>query len=129
MARMHLSNAHAAKIGCFSLKMARVRSSQTHLVMFSSVDSRNGWVTEFFEWFGDIGVFSWQVFRAAVTPPFELHELFLQLDEVGSKSLPLAALAGAAVGVVLSMESRYSLTRFGRPIIHLVLCYGGRSTP
>jgi phospholipid/cholesterol/gamma-HCH transport system permease protein len=70
-------------------------------------------VTEFFEWFGDIGLFSWQVLRAAVTPPFELRELFLQLDEIGSKSLPLVALAGAAVGVVLSMESRYSLTRFG----------------
>ena len=28
-------------------------------------------------------------------------------------SLPLVALAGAAIGVVLSLEARYSLTRFG----------------
>lgn len=28
-------------------------------------------------------------------------------------SLPLVALAGAATGVVLSLEARYSLTRFG----------------
>src|SRR5208337_2347558 len=40
-------------------------------------------------------------------------ELFRQLDEIGSKSLPLVALAGAATGVVLSLEARYSLTRFG----------------
>ena len=51
--------------------------------------------------------------RAAVTPPYEWRELIRQLDEVGSKSLPLVALAGAAIGVVLSMEARYSLSRFG----------------
>ena len=51
--------------------------------------------------------------RAAVTPPFEFREVFKQLDEIGSKSLPLVALAGAAIGVVLSLEARYSLTRFG----------------
>jgi phospholipid/cholesterol/gamma-HCH transport system permease protein len=72
-----------------------------------------GFITEFFEWFGDLGVFFWRVVRAAVTPPFEFGELFRQLDEVGSKSLPLVALAGAATGVVLSLEGRYSLTRFG----------------
>jgi len=75
--------------------------------------STMGTVNGFLEWFGDLGLFFWQVLRAAVTPPFEFRELFLQLDEIGSKSLPLVALAGAATGVVLSMESRYSLTRFG----------------
>src|SRR4029077_2567159 len=36
-----------------------------------------------------------------------------QLDEIGSKSLPLVALAGAAIGAVLALESRHSLIRFG----------------
>jgi len=70
-------------------------------------------IGKFLEWFGDLGIFSWQVVRATVTPPFEFRELFRQLDEIGSKSLPLVALAGAATGVVLSLEARYSLTRFG----------------
>jgi phospholipid/cholesterol/gamma-HCH transport system permease protein len=70
-------------------------------------------VNGFFEWFGNLGVFFWQVLRAAVTPPFEWRELIRQLDEVGSKSLPLVAMAGAAIGAVLSMEARSSLTRFG----------------
>ena len=70
-------------------------------------------IITFLEWFGDLGIFFWQVIRAGVTPPFEFAELFRQLDEVGSKSLPLVALAGAATGVVLSLEARYSLTRFG----------------
>jgi phospholipid/cholesterol/gamma-HCH transport system permease protein len=72
-----------------------------------------GLFTGFFEWFGSLGIFSWRVLRAAVTPPYEWRELVRQLDEVGSKSLPLVALAGAAIGVVISLEARYSLSRFG----------------
>jgi phospholipid/cholesterol/gamma-HCH transport system permease protein len=67
----------------------------------------------FFEWFGSLAIFFWQVLKAAVTPPYEWRELVRQLDEIGSMSLPLVALAGAAVGVVLSMETRSSMTRFG----------------
>ncbi len=74
---------------------------------------RVGLVTGFFEWFGSLGIFFWRVLRAAVTPPYEWRELLRQLDEVGSQSLPLVALAGAAVGAVLSMEVRSSMTRFG----------------
>ncbi|MGD0832137.1 MAG: ABC transporter permease [Terracidiphilus sp.] len=70
-------------------------------------------VNNFFEWFGNLGIFSWQVLKAGATPPYEWGELIRQLDEVGSKSFPLIALAGAAIGVVISMEARYSLTRFG----------------
>ena len=72
-----------------------------------------GLLAGFFEWFGELGIFTWQVIRAAVTPPFEWRELIRQLDDVGSKSLPLVALAGSAIGVVLSMEASSSLTRFG----------------
>jgi len=79
----------------------------------SAVNFATGLVGGFFEWFGNLGIFFWQVLRAAVTPPFEWRELIRQLDEVGSKSLPLVALAGAAVGAVLSMETNSSLTRFG----------------
>ncbi len=78
-----------------------------------TLSSSKGALIQFLQWFGDLGIFFWRVVRAAVTPPFEFSELFRQLDEVGSKSLPLVALAGAATGIVLSMEARYSLTRFG----------------
>jgi len=79
----------------------------------SFAGSVGGLVNGFFEWFGSLGVFSWRVLKAAVTPPYEWRELVRQLDEIGSKSFPLVALAGAAVGVVLSMETRSSMTRFG----------------
>ncbi len=68
---------------------------------------------DFFEWFGSLGIFAWNVARSACRPPFEWGELVRQLDEVGSKSLPLVALAGSAIGAVLAMQARQSLTQFG----------------
>ena len=65
------------------------------------------------EWFGRLGLFTWQALGALVSPPFEWRELVRQLDEVGSKSFPLVAMAGSAIGVVISLEARYSLSRFG----------------
>jgi phospholipid/cholesterol/gamma-HCH transport system permease protein len=65
------------------------------------------------EWFGDLGSFSWKVIRAAVTRPFEIREIIRQCDEIGSKSIPLVALAGAAIGTVLALETRSTLVRFG----------------
>jgi phospholipid/cholesterol/gamma-HCH transport system permease protein len=70
-------------------------------------------INGFLEWFGELGIFVWHVMRASVRRPFEGRELIRQLDEIGSKSLPLVALAGAAIGAVLALESRNSLVRFG----------------
>src|SRR5580704_15787103 len=116
-----LSSIRAAPGRISSVTEREIEANRRHIprygssnpTMSSSVASTNGLISQFFEWFGDLGIFCWQVLRAAVTPPFEFRELLLQLDEIGSKSLPLVALAGAATGVVLSMEARYSLTRFG----------------
>jgi phospholipid/cholesterol/gamma-HCH transport system permease protein len=71
------------------------------------------YIAQFFEWFGDLGIFCWRLARRAVTPPYEIRELIRQLDAIGAKSLPLVALAGAATGVVLSLETSNSLARFG----------------
>ena len=60
--------------------------------MFPMVSSSLGLINKFLEWFGDLGIFFWQVVRAAVAPPFEFRELFRQLDEIGSKSLPAGRL-------------------------------------
>jgi phospholipid/cholesterol/gamma-HCH transport system permease protein len=65
------------------------------------------------EWFGEFGEFVWKVLGAAISPPFQVQEFIRQLDEIGAKSLPLVALAGSAIGVVLALEARYSLVRFG----------------
>src|SRR3984957_18318978 len=66
-----------------------------------------------FEWFGELGLFCAQVDRHSFGAPWEGRELLRQMGSIGSKSLPLVALAGAATGVVLSLQTRDSLTRFG----------------
>jgi phospholipid/cholesterol/gamma-HCH transport system permease protein len=69
--------------------------------------------TSTLEWFGELGSFCAQVVKSAFTRPIEWKEFLRQMDSAGSKSLPLVALAGAATGVVLSLQSRATLVRFG----------------
>ena len=65
------------------------------------------------EWFGEFGIFCSRMFQAGLSSKYQIKELIRQMDEVGSKSLPVVALAGAAIGVVMSMQLRDSLIRFG----------------
>jgi phospholipid/cholesterol/gamma-HCH transport system permease protein len=65
------------------------------------------------ESFGEAGIFCARMARAALAPPYEFRELIRQCDEIGTKSLLLVALAGAATGVVMSLQTRDSLIRFG----------------
>jgi phospholipid/cholesterol/gamma-HCH transport system permease protein len=64
-------------------------------------------------WAGEVGSFGLQALREALRPPFEMKELLRQLYDIGSRSVPLIAAAGFAVGIVMSMHSRSSLERFG----------------
>lgn len=65
-------------------------------------------------WFGELAMFVGRTVRASCAAPLsEIRELLRQCDEIGSKSLPLVAMAGAAMGVVLSLETRDSLIHFG----------------
>ncbi|HZM62873.1 MAG TPA: ABC transporter permease, partial [Vicinamibacterales bacterium] len=57
--------------------------------------------------------FAFRAFRGMFLPPYEIQETLRQLFELGSRSVPLIAVSGLAVGVVLSMHTRASLARFG----------------
>ena len=65
------------------------------------------------EWLGEFGMFCLRLAKAAIRPPYEWQEFLRQCDLIGAKSLPLVALAGAATGTVLSLETHASLVRFG----------------
>lgn len=76
------------------------------------------------EWFGDFGIFCKRVLKATFTVPFEGREFLRQLDNIGSQSLPLVALAGSAIGVVLALQTRDSLARFGaKSLLPSVIIY------
>jgi phospholipid/cholesterol/gamma-HCH transport system permease protein len=70
-------------------------------------------VRSFFTWFGELGLLSARTARAAIRPPYEINELIRQMDDVGTRSALLVTVAGAAIGVVLSLETRHSLISFG----------------
>ena len=58
-------------------------------------------------------VFAGRALHEIFRPPFEIKETAGQLYEIGWRSLPLIAVSGFAVGIVLSMQTRASLERFG----------------
>ncbi|HEX8387345.1 MAG TPA: ABC transporter permease [Rubricoccaceae bacterium] len=59
--------------------------------------------------FGFVGRFFSRFWRR----PFEVKELLNQMDEVGSRSLMLTGVVGFSIGIVLAMQSRGTLARFG----------------
>ncbi len=67
----------------------------------------------FFEKAGGLVLFMVRFFRDVWRPPYEGRELINQMDEAGSKSFILTAVTGIAIGVVLAMQSRGTLARFG----------------
>ena len=71
------------------------------------------YLAAFFEWFGELGMFCGRVAKTVFTPPFEFKEIIRQMDIIGAKSFPLVAMAGAATGVVLSLQMHDALIRFG----------------
>lgn len=62
---------------------------------------------------GELSEFSAEFFKRVWRPPYEWRELFNQMDEAGTKSFVLTAVTGAAIGIVLAMQSRGTLARFG----------------
>jgi phospholipid/cholesterol/gamma-HCH transport system permease protein len=62
---------------------------------------------------GDWAIFAGRAVVDAARPPYEIAETMRQLYEMGTRSVPLIAVSGLAVGVVLSMHTRASLERFG----------------
>jgi phospholipid/cholesterol/gamma-HCH transport system permease protein len=64
-------------------------------------------------WVGDVALFGASALYQALLPPYEFKETWRHVYEIGWRSLPLIALSGFAIGVVLSMHTRASLERFG----------------
>ena len=62
---------------------------------------------------GSTSAFCIRFFKEAFLPPYETKELLLQCYNVGYKSLPLVAITGFIMGVVLTLQSRPTLAEFG----------------
>lgn len=62
---------------------------------------------------GDVTVFTGRFFKEVLKPPFEIKECFRQCYLIGYKSLPLVAITGFIMGLVLTLQSRPTLAAFG----------------
>src|SRR5260370_30491444 len=99
-------------------------ADSAHIDGAGTLSTARDLVIQFFEWFGNLSVFCARWICAAFAPPYELREFVRQFDELGSKSLPLVAIAGAATGIVLTLSTRDSLIRFGaKPLLPPVVVF------
>lgn len=62
---------------------------------------------------GDMARFAGRFFREAFKPRQEVEEFFRQCYLVGYKSLPLVAITGFIMGLVMTIQSRPTLVEFG----------------
>lgn len=62
---------------------------------------------------GNVTLFTTRFFTEVLKPPFEIKEFIRQCYVIGYKSLPLVAITGFIMGLVLTLQSRPTLAEFG----------------
>ena len=62
---------------------------------------------------GNVTLFTGRFFKEIFKPPFEIKEFIRQCYTIGYKSLPLVAITGFIMGLVLTIQSRPTLAEFG----------------
>lgn len=66
-----------------------------------------------FGFMGNLGIFAAEAVQNVFTRKMEVQQLALQLDEIGWRSLPLILTSGLALGVVMTLHTRATLSQFG----------------
>ena len=67
----------------------------------------------FAELVGSTTDFALRCVREAFRPPYESKEILKHLDDLGAKSLPLVGTTGLMIGLIIAIQSRPVLARFG----------------
>lgn len=60
-----------------------------------------------------ITMFGLRFFRYIFVPPYEFGQVRKHLDDLGAKSMPLLTVVGLIMGIILALQSRPTLDRFG----------------
>src|SRR3989304_6538176 len=68
---------------------------------------------KFFLEVSSVTIFTLRFFKEAIKPPYEFNELMKQSFLIGYKSLPLIAITGFIIGLVLTIQTRPTLAKFG----------------
>ena len=67
----------------------------------------------FFEDTAQLALFTSRFFRKVIQPPYEISEFLKQCYLIGNKSLSLVGITGFIMGLVLTIQSRPTLLKFG----------------
>jgi phospholipid/cholesterol/gamma-HCH transport system permease protein len=68
---------------------------------------------KFFLEVSSLTIFTLRFFKDVFRPPYEFNELMKQAFMIGYKSLPLVGITGFIIGLVLTIQSRPTLAKFG----------------
>ena len=68
---------------------------------------------KFFLEVASLTIFTLRFFKEVIKPPYEFNELMKQSFLIGYKSFPLVAITGFIIGLVLTIQSRPTLAKFG----------------
>lgn len=79
----------------------------------SSVIISESMFKKFFLEVASITTFTLRFFKEVIKPPYEFNEVMKQSFLIGYKSLPLVAITGFIIGLVLTIQSRPTLAKFG----------------
>ncbi|MDP3461513.1 MAG: ABC transporter permease [Bacteroidales bacterium] len=93
-------------------KVSNLVKGQTLKISEITIE-KTGLLTNFFIDLGNMAMFVTQTTKEAFSRDFEFKEFMRQCYEIGNKSLPLVAITGAIMGVVLTIQSRPALAEFG----------------
>lgn len=70
-------------------------------------------IKNFFTDTGNITLFTLRFFKEIFKPPFQINEFIRQCYTIGYKSLPLVTITGFIMGLVLTIQSRPTMSQFG----------------
>ena len=68
---------------------------------------------KFFLEVASLTIFTWHFFKEVLKPPYEFNELMKQSYLIGYRSLPLVGITAFIMGLVLTIQSRPTLSQFG----------------
>lgn len=71
------------------------------------------YLKETFNDVGNVALFALRFFKEVIKPPYEIKEFIKQCYIIGYKSLPLVTITGFIMGLVLTLQSRPTLAKFG----------------
>ena len=96
------------------LRKSFIESKQAEVITEeSTVIANDSIFKKFFLEVSSLTTFSLRFFKELIKPPYEFNELMKQSFLIGYKSLPLVAITGFIIGLVLTIQSRPTLAKFG----------------